>query len=80
LKQLEKRGWGIVKVDNLEIERFLQFKSEIRNLKPDNPKERTMVGRDLAVRIVQFEISDFGFKLQESFDFEIVHFHNSPVA
>jgi len=31
--------WGIVKSDNLEIERFLHFKPEIRNLKLDNRGE-----------------------------------------
>jgi hypothetical protein len=29
-------------------------------------------------QVVHFKISDFGSELQESFDFEIVRFHNFP--
>jgi hypothetical protein len=63
-----------VKSDNLEIGGFLHLKSEIKNLKLDKPRQ----GSNRALRIVQFEISDFGFQMQESSDFEIVRFHNFP--
>jgi hypothetical protein len=35
---------------------------------------------DLQLSGVRFEISDFGFELQESFNFEIVRFHDSPAG
>jgi hypothetical protein len=43
--------------ENFEIGRFLHLKSEIRNFRSDS---------------VQFEISDFGFEMQDSSNFEIL--------
>jgi hypothetical protein len=45
---------------NFEIGRFLHLKSEIRNFR-----------LDLAPNRVQFAISDFGFEMQESSNFEM---------
>jgi hypothetical protein len=65
--RVRRSARGIGKSDNFEIERFLQFKAEIQYLK-SNP----------ALLPERFEISDFGFKLQESFNFEIVRFPDFP--
>jgi hypothetical protein len=67
-------GRGIVKSDDLEIERFLQFKSENRNFKSEGDRS----GTTTPSAPIGSEISVFGFKLQESFNFKIVRFHNSP--
>jgi len=48
---------------NFEIARILHLKSEIRNLKLD--------GEATSISVVQFEISDFGFEMQDSCDFKI---------
>jgi SH3-like domain-containing protein len=58
---------GTGESDNLEIERFLHLKAEIQNLR-SNPAQLQ----------VGFEFSNFGFEMQESFDFEIVRFPDSP--
>src|SRR3954463_7762938 len=55
-------------IGNFESARFLQFKSEIKNLKMNNPK------RALGSSILRFPIS--GFKLQESCTFKI---SDSPI-
>jgi hypothetical protein len=47
-----------MKMGNREIGRFLHLKAEIQNLKSKNAP-------------VQFEVSDFGFEMQESSDFTI---------
>ena len=49
-----------MKSKNLEIERFLHFKAEIRKFKFLSPQ------------ITKFKLSDFGFKMQESFDFKML--------
>jgi hypothetical protein len=59
---------GIVKSDKLEIERFHQFKTKIRNFK--SAGAATLHGQSA----LGFEISDFGFELMESFAFEISNF------
>jgi hypothetical protein len=59
-------GREIGKSDKFEIARFLHLKAEIQNLRSKNAQ-------------VQFEFSDFGFEMQESCDFEIVRFPNSPL-
>jgi hypothetical protein len=56
------RGDMIHLRENFEIGRFLHLKSEIRKLELDCRRLSTCV---------QFEISDFGFEMQESFNFEI---------
>src|SRR5206468_7742358 len=45
---------------DFEIGRILHLKSEIRN-----------IGLDLAPQTVQFAISDFGFEMQDSSNFEM---------
>jgi hypothetical protein len=52
-----------VKLNDLYIERCRQFKAEIRQLRSEQTP-------------AQFEFSDFGSELQESFEFEIVQSHN----
>jgi hypothetical protein len=53
---------------NFEIGQILQLKAEIRNLKLDWNGPRM---RRLAAQAVQFEISDFGFELQDLSNFKI---------
>jgi len=48
---------------NFEIAQILHLKSEIRNLKLD--------GEATSMSVVQFEISDFGFEMQDLCDFKI---------
>jgi hypothetical protein len=61
-----------VKSDKLEIGRILHLKSKIKNLKLDWEVD--------SARIVQFEIFDFGFEMQDSSDFEFVRFPDSQAA
>jgi hypothetical protein len=49
-------------LENFEIGRVLHLKSEIRNLK---------LNRATQTPAVQFEISDFGFEMQDSSNFKI---------
>jgi hypothetical protein len=56
-----------VKSDDLERARFPQFKPKIRIFKSD-----------WQLSGFRFEILDFGFEMQESCNFEIVRFPNSP--
>ena len=51
--------------DKFEIGRILHFRSEIRN------REFDLVFIPVEVR---FQISDFGFEMQDSFDFKIPSF------
>ena len=62
---------GIVKSDKFEIGRILHLKSEIPKSQI-GPTEATSLGSS------NLRFRDFGFELQDSFDFEIVRFHDSP--
>jgi hypothetical protein len=70
---------GNSRIGNFESARFLQFKSEIGNLKPEGRKmhsswQDAITSLNHAVAALGFEISDFGFELQESCTFEISDF------
>jgi hypothetical protein len=62
-----------VKSDKLEIGRILHLKLEIKKSQIGQSDGTSLFGQIP----IGFEFSDFGFDIQESFDFEIVRFHDS---
>jgi hypothetical protein len=76
---MRPRGVGRITGNlNFEIGRILHLKSEIRDIRLDRLKSVHLVGSPAPV---QLEISDFGFEMQDSSNFEILQSsHNNRWA